>query len=99
MDELDFSEIALAFTGEQGVDVVVNTMGSAVFGSSLRSLNRFGRMVLLGEITGDTEVISKVTVGGVESHRTQSGVGRVGTNSMAWGISCKVLTTFGTSSP
>ena len=30
----------------------------------------------------ETEVISKVTVGGIESHRTQSGVGRVGTNSL-----------------
>ena len=99
MDELDFSEIALAFTGEQRVDVVVNTVGSAVFGSSFRCLNRFGRMVLLGEITGDTEVISNVTVGGVESNRTQSGVGRVGTNSLGWGISCKVLTTFEMTSP
>ena len=45
-----------------------------------------------------TEVISKVAVGGVERHRTQSGVGRVGTNSLGWGISCKVLTTFETSS-
>ena len=43
-------------------------------------------------------LISKVIVGGVESHRTQSGVGRVGTNSLAWGISFKVLTTFETSS-
>ena len=28
----------------------------------------------------DLEVISKVTVGGVESHRTQPGAGRVGIN-------------------
>ena len=45
-----------------------------------------------------TEVISKVTVGGVESRQTQSGVGRVGTNSLGSGMSCKVLTTFETSS-
>ena len=42
----------------------------------------------------DIEVVSKATVGGVESHRTQFGVSRVGTNSLGWGISCKVLTTF-----
>ena len=52
-DELDFSEIALALTDDRGVDVVVNTVGSALFRSSLQALVQFGRMVLLGEITGD----------------------------------------------
>ena len=52
-EELDFSEIALAFTQDRGVDVVVDTVGSALFRSSLRSLAQFGRMVLLGEVTGD----------------------------------------------
>ena len=52
-DELDFSEFALALTEEQGVDVVVNTVGSAVFRPSLKSLAQFGRMVLLGEVAGD----------------------------------------------
>ena len=51
--ELDFSEVALALTEDVGVDVVVNIVGSAVFRSSLNSLAQFGRMVLLGEITGD----------------------------------------------
>ena len=52
------------------------------------------------EISVETSfrAVHAVTVGGVESHRTQSGVGRVGTNSLGWGISCKVLTTFETSS-
>ena len=52
-DDLDFAEIALALTEDLGVDVVVNTVGSAVFRSALRSMSQFGRMVLLGEITGD----------------------------------------------
>ena len=52
-DELDFSKVALALTEDNGVDVVVNTVGSAVFRSSLASLAQFGRMALLGEITGD----------------------------------------------
>ena len=52
-EELDFSEIALALTEDRGVDVVVDTVGSALFRSSLRSLAQFGRMVLLGEVTGD----------------------------------------------
>ena len=57
-DELDFSEIALALTGDLGVDVVANTVGSAVFGSSVRSLAQFGRMVILGEVTGDRASIN-----------------------------------------
>ena len=52
-DELDFAEIALALTEDRGADVVVNTVGSAVFRSCLRSLAQFGRMVLMGEVTGD----------------------------------------------
>ena len=52
-DELDFSEFALALTEDRGVDVVVNTVGAALFRQSFDSLAQFGRMVLLGEITGD----------------------------------------------
>ena len=52
-DELDFSEIALALTEDQGVDVVIDTVGSAVFRSALNSLAQFGRMALLGEIAGE----------------------------------------------
>lgn len=50
--ELDFSELALAFTEDQGADVIIDTVGSAVFYSALRSLGQFGRMVLLGEVEG-----------------------------------------------
>ena len=50
--ELDFSELALAFTEDEGVDVVVDTVGSAVVGSSVRSLAQYGRMVMLGEVAG-----------------------------------------------
>ena len=57
-NELDFSEIAMALTEDRGVNVVVNTVGSAVFGSSVRSLAQFGRMVILGEVTGDRASIN-----------------------------------------
>lgn len=50
--ELDFGEMALALTEEAGVDVVVDTVGSALFDSSFRSLAQYGRMVILGEIVG-----------------------------------------------
>ena len=50
--ELDFSEIALALTEDNGADVVMNTVGSALFGSCIASMAQFGRMVVLGEIVG-----------------------------------------------
>lgn len=50
--ELDFSEIVLALTDDNGADVVLNPVGSALFGSCLASLAQFGRMVALGEVAG-----------------------------------------------
>ena len=50
--ELDFSELVLAFTEDQGADVVIDTVGSATFRSAIRSLSQYGRMVLLGEVAG-----------------------------------------------
>lgn len=50
--ELDFSELVLAFTEDEGADVVIDTVGSATFASSLQSLAQYGRMVLLGEVAG-----------------------------------------------
>ena len=50
--ELDFSEIVLALTEDNGADVVLNPVGSALFGSCVASMAQFGRMVVLGEITG-----------------------------------------------
>jgi D-arabinose 1-dehydrogenase-like Zn-dependent alcohol dehydrogenase len=51
-DELDFSEMVLALTEDQGAEVVIDTVGSALFPSSWRSLAQFGRLVLLGEVAG-----------------------------------------------
>lgn len=50
--ELDFSEIVMALTEDHGADVVFNPVGSALFPSCLASMAQFGRMVVLGEITG-----------------------------------------------
>jgi len=52
-DELDFAEIALAYTEDRAVDVVANIVGGAFFQSSIKSLTQFGRVVLLGEVTGE----------------------------------------------
>jgi len=50
--ELDFSEIVLALTEDSGADVVLNPVGSALFGSCVSSMAQFGRMVVLGEVAG-----------------------------------------------
>ena len=50
--ELDFAEIVLALTEDEGVDAVIDTVGSALFRSVLNSLAQYGRMTLLGEIVG-----------------------------------------------
>ncbi len=50
--ELDFSEMVLALTEDLGAEVVIDTVGSVLFPSSLRSLAQFGRLVLLGEVAG-----------------------------------------------
>ncbi len=56
--ELDFSELVLAFTEDAGANVVIDTVGSATFGSSIRSLAQYGRIVLLGEVAGGRTPIS-----------------------------------------
>lgn len=49
---LDFSELVMAFTEDEGADVVIDTVGSPLFGSTWQSLGQFGRLVLLGEVSG-----------------------------------------------
>ncbi|MCH8184481.1 MAG: alcohol dehydrogenase catalytic domain-containing protein [Chloroflexi bacterium] len=60
--ELDYSEIVMALTEDNGVDVVFDTVGSAIFRSNLASLAQFGRMVLLGEITGGRASINPAEI-------------------------------------
>ena len=50
--ELDFSEIVLALTGDEGAQVIIDTVGSALFPSTWRSLAQYGRWVMLGEVAG-----------------------------------------------
>ena len=49
---LDFAELVMAFTGDEGANAVIDTVGSALFPSTLRCLAQYGRLVLLGEIQG-----------------------------------------------
>ena len=57
MEDIDFSEIARALTEDEGVDVVVDCVGPSVFQSCVASLTQFGRMVILGDVTGGEVVL------------------------------------------
>ena len=61
-DELPFSELVLALTEDRGADVVLDTVGSAVFEQSLRSLSRGGRLALMGEVAGSKVEVSPAEV-------------------------------------
>ena len=50
----DFSAAAREWTNGEGVDVVLELVGSATFDSSIKSLARAGRMVIIGSHTGAT---------------------------------------------
>lgn len=50
--DLDFGEVALALTEDQGADVVVNVLGAMAFEACWRALAQYGRMVIVGELRG-----------------------------------------------
>ena len=52
-ETLDFSELVMAFTEDEGAGVVIDTVGSPLFDSTWQSLGQFGRLVLLGEVAGE----------------------------------------------
>ena len=60
--EMDFSELVMALTEDKGSDVVIDTVGSAVYPSTLKSLAQYGRLVFLGEIVGTTVNLNPVEV-------------------------------------
>ena len=49
---LDFSEVVMAFTQDEGADVVIDTVGTPTIRSSVRCLGQYGRLALLGEVGG-----------------------------------------------
>ena len=52
MGELEYSEVVLALTEDTGVNVALDTVGSPMFDSTFRCLAQYGRLVLLGEVSG-----------------------------------------------
>lgn len=59
---LDFAELVMALTEDEGADVVIDTVGSALYPSTLRSLAQYGRLVLLGEILGENVSLNPAEV-------------------------------------
>ena len=50
---LDFWEVVMALTQDEGADVVIDTVGTPTIRSSVRSLGQYGRLALLGEVGGE----------------------------------------------
>lgn len=61
-DGLDFSELVMAMTGDEGANAVIDTVGSALFPSTLRCLAQYGRLVLLGEIQGRSVTLNPAEI-------------------------------------
>ena len=59
---LDFSEMVMAMTGDEGANAVIDTVGSALFPSTLRCLAQYGRLVLLGEIQVRTVTVNPAEI-------------------------------------
>ena len=51
--ELDFAEIVMALTDDEGADAVIDTVGAVTLRSSVRCLTQYGRLALLGEVGGE----------------------------------------------
>ena len=51
-DGLDLAEIVMAFTEDEGADAVVDTVGPPLWPDVLRCLGQYGRLALLGDVTG-----------------------------------------------
>jgi NADPH:quinone reductase-like Zn-dependent oxidoreductase len=50
---LEFWQVVLALTADEGADVVIDTVGTPTLRSSVRSLAQYGRLALLGEVGGE----------------------------------------------
>ena len=52
-DGPDFSEIVMALTDDAGADALIDTVGPPLWPATLRCLAQYGRLVLLGDVTGE----------------------------------------------
>jgi D-arabinose 1-dehydrogenase-like Zn-dependent alcohol dehydrogenase len=49
---LDIGDLVMAVTDDTGADVVIDTVGPPLWPDSIRCLGQYGRMALLGDVTG-----------------------------------------------
>ena len=52
-NDMDFAEVVMALTVDEGADAVIDTVGAATIRSSVRCLAQYGRLALLGEVGGE----------------------------------------------
>ena len=53
---LEFWEVVMALTADEGADAVIDTVGTPTIRSSVRSLAQYGRLALLGEVGGEGDL-------------------------------------------
>ena len=51
--DMDFGEIVQGLTDDRGADVVLNTLGAMAFQASWDALGQYGRMLMVGDLTGE----------------------------------------------
>ena len=52
-DGPDFSEIVMALTDDTGADALIDTVGPPLWPATLNCLGQFGRLALLGDVSGE----------------------------------------------
>ena len=50
---LDIAEVVMALTDDAGADAVIDTVGPPLWPATLRCLGQYGRLALLGDVTGE----------------------------------------------
>ena len=50
---LDFAEVVMALTDDAGADAVIDTVGSPLWPATLRCLGQYGKLALLGDVSGE----------------------------------------------
>ena len=50
---LDVAAVVMALTEDNGADAVIDTVGPPLWPATLRSLGQYGRLALLGDVTGE----------------------------------------------
>ncbi len=51
---LDIAEVVLALTDDAGAEAVIDTVGPPLWPATLRCLGQYGRLALLGDVTGES---------------------------------------------